>query len=69
MLPGPESGKVGVVGRGRVGDGPLAPRVQVAQVESELLKRVVAQVVVIPEDVVGRRFRSSLEQTRAIEIY
>ena len=45
--------QVGVVGGRRVGDGPLASCVEVAQVEGEALGVVGAQVVVVPKLVVA----------------
>ena len=52
VVPGPEGHQVGVVGRGRDGDGPGAPDVGVAQLVGQLLQLVSIEVVIIPEDVV-----------------
>ena len=54
VVPGPGRGQVGVVRRGRVGDAPLAPGVQVAQVVGHLLQVVRFETVIVPQKVVTR---------------
>lgn len=55
VVPSPECREVGIVRGSRVGDRPLAPGVQVTEIEAQLLKLVRAQVVVVEEKVVPGR--------------
>ena len=52
MVAGSEGHQVGVVGRGRDGDGPGAPDVGVAQLVGQLLQLVSIEMIIIPENVV-----------------
>ena len=61
MVAGSEGHQVGVVSRGRDGDGPGAPDVGVAQLVGQLLQLVSIEMIIIPEDVVVTWPRRALD--------
>ena len=61
MVAGSEGHQVGVVGRGRDGDGPGAPDVGVAQLVGQLLQLVSIEMIIIPENVIVAGAGSALD--------
>ena len=68
MVAGSEGHQVGVVSRGRNGDGPGAPDVGVAELVGQLLELVSIEMIIVPQNVVVAGPRCALDTCNQVVI-